>query len=153
MLAQSVPMPAHINRRRSACARAVSVAACSTRDRGGGRVDKDDSGAETPPSSGGGRGGEGAPIKPSASNAESRSSVQTQWLSLSSSAAATSSLASALAPAAWRQSSDLRCLPPPCCHPPFDHHRKGISNNNGSVNEARDNGGTWGTASMPTHNN
>jgi hypothetical protein len=35
MLAQSIPMPVHINRRRLACARAVSVALCSTRDWGG----------------------------------------------------------------------------------------------------------------------
>jgi hypothetical protein len=67
---------------------------------GGGRVDKDDSGAEMPPLSGGGRGGEGAPIKPSTSNAESYSSVQTQWLWALSSAAATSLLVPALAPGA-----------------------------------------------------
>ncbi len=30
---------------------------------------------------------------------------------------------------------------------------KGISNDNGSFDEARDNGGTWEMALMPTHNN
>ncbi len=118
-------------------------------------ADKDDSGAEPLPSlGGGGGGGGGTPIQPSAPNAARRSSIQNQCLSsllLSSSGSALLS-ALVLAPAAQRQSSGL-CLPPPHCHLPFDHRQKGISNDNGSVDEARDDSQTWGLASTPTCNN
>jgi hypothetical protein len=50
--------------------------------------------------------------------------------------------------------TEALCLPPPHCHHPhFDHCQKGISNDKGSVDEARDNSRTWEMASTPTHNN
>ncbi len=99
-------------------------------------------------------GGGGAPIEPSASNATGHASIQTQSLSslLLSLSALASLLALVLAPAVQRQLLGLR-LPPPPCHPPFDHRQKGISNDNGSVDEARDDSQTWGLALTLMHNN